>query len=157
MAVWSDFFKLFTYATEKDPLAKRKDVSKFSGAGISQADALQTGGELIAGQGPSNYVNLRQTYDMIDTTTLGNRSARYKEYERLRNLPEIEMAMTVFADEACVSGDTLIATPQGYQTIEWLAKNKANERFLVYCYDFEKRDYTLGWAFAPRLVKKQKQ
>jgi len=156
MAVWSDFFKLFTYATEKDPLAKRKDVSKFSGAGISQADALQTGGELISGQGPSNYVNLRQTYDMIDTTTLGNRSARYKEYERLRNLPEIEMAMTVFADEACVSGDTLIATPQGYQTIEWLAKNKADERFLVYCYDFEKRDYTLGWAFAPRLVKKAK-
>ena len=156
MTLWSDFFKLFTYATEKDPLAKRKDSSKFSGAGISQADALQTGGELVAGQGPSNYINLRQTYDMIDTTTLGNRSSRYKEYERLRNLPEIEMAMTVFADEACVSGDTLIATPHGYQTIEWLTKNKANERFLVYCYNLEKRDYTLGWAFAPRLVKKAK-
>ena len=156
MTLWSDFFKLFTYATEKDPLAKRKDPSKFSGAGISQADALQTGGELVAGQGPSNYINLRQTYDMIDTTTLGNRSSRYKEYERLRNLPEIEMAMTVFADEACVSGDTLIATPHGYQTIEWLTKNKADERFLVYCYNLEKRDYTLGWAFAPRLVKKAK-
>ena len=156
MALWSDFFKLFTYASEKDPLAKRKDFSKFSGAGISQADALQTGGELVSGQGPSNYINLRQTYDMIDTTTLGNRSARYKEYERLRNLPEIEMAMTVFADEACVAGDTLVATPFGYQTIEWLAKNKADERFLVYCYDFKKNDYTLGWAFAPRLVKRAK-
>lgn len=156
MAVWSDFFKLFTYATEKDPLAKRKDFSKFSGAGISQADALQTGGELIQGQGPSTFVQLRQTYDMIDTTTLGNRSARYKEYERLRNLPEIEMAMTVFADEACVAGDTLVATPFGYHTIEWLAKNKSGERFLVYCYDFQKNDYTLGWAFDPRLVKKAK-
>ena len=156
MAVWSDFFKLFTYATEKDPLAKRKDFSKFSGAGVSQADALMTGGELVQGQGPSSYVQLRQTYDMIDTTTLGNRSARYKEYERLRNLPEIEMAMTVFADEACVSGDTMIATPFGYQSIEWLAKNKSGERFLVYCYDFQKNDYTLGWAFDPRLVRRAK-
>ena len=156
MAVWADFFKLFTYATEKDPLSKKKDVSKFSGAGIAQTDALQTGGELVTGQGPSNYVNLRQTYDMIDTTTLGNRSMRYKEYERLRNVPEIEMAMTVFADEACVAGDTQIATPFGYQTIEWLVKNKADERFLVYCYDFEKNDYTLGWAYAPRFVKKAK-
>ena len=156
MTVWSDFFKLFTYATEKDPLSKIKDTSKFTGAGIAQTDALQTGGELVTGQGPSNYVNLRQTYDMIDTTTLGNRSMRYKEYERLRNVPEIEMAMTVFADEACVSGDTKIATPFGYQTIEWLTNNKADERFLVYCYDFEKNDYSLGWAFAPRIVKKAK-
>lgn len=156
MAVWSDFFKLFSYASEKDPLSKKKDTSKFSGAGIAQTDALTTGGELISGQGPSNYVNLRQTYDMIDTTTLGNRSMRYKEYERLRNVPEIEMAMTVFADEACVSGDTKVATPFGYQTIEWLAKNKADERFLVYSFDFEKNDYTLGWAFAPRFVKKAK-
>ena len=156
MTLWSDFFKLFTYANEKDPLTKTKDASKFSGAGISQADALQTGGELVAGQGPSNYVNLRQTYDMIDTTTLGNRSMRYKEYERLRNLPEIEMAMTVFADEACVAGDTKIATPFGFQTIESLVRDKADERFLVYCYDFEKSDYTLGWAYAPRLVRKAK-
>lgn len=156
MTLWSDFFKLFTYANEKDPLTKTKDASKFSGAGISQADALQTGGELVAGQGPSNYVNLRQTYDMIDTTTLGNRSMRYKEYERLRNLPEIEMAMTVFADEACVAGDTKIATPFGFQTIESLVKDKSDERFLVYCYDLEKSDYTLGWAYAPRLVRKAK-
>jgi len=84
MTVWSDFFKLFTYATEKDPLSKIKDTSKFTGAGIAQTDALQTGGELVTGQGPSNYVNLRQTYDMIDTTTLGNRSMRYKEYEKLQ-------------------------------------------------------------------------
>ena len=56
------------------------------------------GSEFLHGQGPSNYVNLRETYDMIDTTTLANRSMRYKEYERLRNVPEIEGAMNVGMD-----------------------------------------------------------
>jgi intein/homing endonuclease len=91
---------------------------------------------------------------MIDTTTLSNRAMRYKEYERLRNVPEIEMAMTVYADESCISGDTKIATPFGFITIKELAETKKDERFLVYCYDFEKKDFTLGWAFDPRIVKK---
>lgn len=154
MPIWSDFFKLFTYSSEKDPLSKARDISKFSGAGVSQADSLMAGNDFSNNQGPNGYTNLRQTYDMIDTTSLNNRSMRYKEYERLRSVPEIETALTVFADEACVAGETLIATPFGYQSIEWLYKNKSEERFLVYCYDFEKKDYSLDWAFAPRLVKK---
>lgn len=156
MPIWSDFFKLFTYSSEKDPLSKARDISKFSGAGVSQADALMAGTDFANNQGPNGYTNLRQTYDMIDTTSLNNRSMRYKEYERLRSVPEIETALTVFADEACVAGDTLIATPFGYQSIEWLCKNKSEDRFLVYCYDFEKKDYSLDWAFAPRFVKKAK-
>jgi len=156
MPIWSDFFKLFTYANEKDALAKRRDKKELSGAGVSQADALQISGEFAGGGGPSGMVNLRQTYDMIDTTSLNNRTMRYKEYERLRNVPEIEMAITVISDEACLAGETLVATPFGYFTLEWLAKNKKDERFLVYCYDFQKKDYSLGWAFNPRLVKKAK-
>jgi hypothetical protein len=155
-SIWADFFKLFTYATERDPLAKRNDPKNFIGAGISQSDAMLPGSEFLHGQGPSNYVNLRETYDMIDTTTLANRSMRYKEYERLRNVPEIEGAMNVFSDEACVAGSTLIATPSGFKTIESLVKTHENERFLVYCYDFQKNDISLGWAYSPRLVKKEK-
>jgi len=154
MPLWSDFFKLFTYATEKDPLSARKDPKNFGTAGISQPEALGT--DFQSGGGPGGQTSYRQTNDMIDTTTLSNRSMRYKEYERLRNVPEIEMAMTVFADEACVAGDTPITTPFGVTTIKELAEKRADERFLVYCYDFIKRDYTLGWAFAPRLVKKAK-
>ena len=156
MPVWSDFFKLFTYANEKDPLGKKKDTRDMSGAGVSQADALQMGGEFAAGGGPGGSVNLRQTYDMIDTTSLNNRTMRYKEYERLRNVPEIEMAITVISDEACIAGDTPVSTPFGNFSIKWLAENKKDERFLVYGYDFQKKDYTLGWAFNPRLVKKAK-
>lgn len=152
MPIWSDFFKLFTYEAEKDPLSAKRDPRNFGTAGIAQPEALGT--DFGAGGGPSGQTSYRQTNDMIDTTTLTNRTMRYKEYERLRNVPEIEMAMTVFADEACVAGDTRVATPFGFITIQELAEKKADERFLVYCYDSKIRDYTLGWAYAPRLVKR---
>jgi len=156
MPIWSDFFKLFTYANEQDPLGRKRDKKNLAGAGVSQADALQVGGEFAGAGGSSGLVNLHQTYDMIDTTSLNNRTMRYKEYERLRNVPEIEMAITVISDEACIAGETPISTPFGEFSIKWLAENRAEERFLVYAYDFQKKDYTLGWAFNPRLVKKAK-
>ena len=149
--LWSDFFRIFAYSAEPDPLTRRKDPRQFSSAGIAQPEAM--GADINNGQVSGGLSSYRQTNDMIDTTTLSNRAMRYKEYERLRNVPEIESAMTVFADEACVAGDTPIATPFGYITIKELAEKKADERFLTYCYDFQKNDYTLGWAYAPRLVK----
>ena len=153
MPIWSDFFKLFAYSGEKDPLSARKDPRQFPSAGIGSPEALGT--DFQNGGGGGGQTSYRQTNDMIDTTTLSNRGMRYKEYDRLRNVPEIEMAMTVFADEACVAGDTKIATPFGFVTIQELAEKRGEDRFLVYCYDFQKNDYTLGWAFNPRLVKEE--
>jgi hypothetical protein len=150
---WWDFFKVFTYAFTDDPLTKR-DQKDFMGAGVSQPDAIP---DIRAGQdgnwgGGGGAIKLRDTNDFVDLSTVTNRIHRYKEYERLRNMAEIEMAMTVFADEACLAGSTKIATPHGFRTIKDLAENET-ERFLVYCYDHDKKDYTLGWAFNPRKVK----
>lgn len=151
---WWDFFKVFTYAFEEDPLAKR-NRRDFGGAGVSQPDAIP---DIRGGQdgfsGGRGSVRLRDTNDFIDLSTVTNRIHRYKEYERLRNMPEIETTMSVFADEACFSGDTKVATPSyGMVTLKWLAENLKDQRFLVYCYDFNKQDYTLGWAFNPRKTK----
>lgn len=148
MPIWSDFFKLFTYAGESDPLSKMDSSDNFQGAGITQPDALTA-----ATSGPNISPNLRQTTEFIDTTSLTNRTMRYKEYERLRNIPEIETAITVFSDEACLTGDTKVATPFGFISIKDLAESNNDERFLVYCYDFKKNDYSFGWAFSPRYVK----
>lgn len=152
---WWDFFKTFTYAFRKDPLSKRRQVD-LTGAGISQPDAIP---DIRAAQdgtwgGGRGTIRLRDTNDFVDLSTVTNRIHRYKEYERLRNVAEIEMAMTVFADETCLHGNTKIATPYGWKTIKELAEENPEEPFLVYCYDFEKQDYTLGWAFNPRLTKK---
>lgn len=152
---WYQLYKLFTYGFEDDPVSKREKRRGITGAGVSQPDVLpdirQDGSTLGGGKG---VIRLRDSHDFIDLSSVTNRTSRYKEYERLRNVAEIEMAMTVFADEACVAGNTRIATPfYGMVPIRWLAENKKNERFLVYCWDFQKNDYSLGWAYDPRFVK----
>jgi hypothetical protein len=157
MPFWSDLYKLWTYAFEKDPLSRRTDDSGISGAGVTQPEAIpdirQDGSFWGGGKG---LVRLRDTNDFIDLSTVSNRKSRYKEYERLRNVPEIETAMTVFADEACLAGATKIATvAEGLVSIKKLAETKT-EPFLVYCWDFEKNDYTIGWAYDPRYVKTDK-
>jgi hypothetical protein len=150
---WSDFFKVISYAFTDDPVAKRRRRDP-DGAGVSQPDAMpdiRAGADGSWGGGRGS-IRLRDTNDFVDLSTVTNRIHRYKEYERLRNMAEIEMAMTVFADEACLAGNTKVATPHGFITIKELAET-AEERFLVYCYDFDKRDYSLGWAFNPRKTK----
>lgn len=154
--MWADFFKVFTYAFTDDPVSKRSRRD-LGGAGVSQPDAIP---DVRAGQdgswgGGSGTLRLRDTNDFVDLSTVTNRVHRYKEYERLRNMAEIEHAMTVFADEACFAGTTKVATPHGFRTLKELAENE-KDKFLVYCYDFEKEDYTLGWAFNPRMTGFQK-
>lgn len=153
---WWEVFRVFSYAFAEDPITKnsQRDIS---GAGVSQPDAIP---DVRAGQsgtwgGGGGAVRLRDTNDFVDLSTVTNRIHRYKEYERLRGMAEIEMAMTVFADEACVSGNTRVMTPHGPRTIRELAETQ-KERFLVYCYDSEAQDYTLGWAFNPRKTKTAK-
>ena len=152
---WYDYFRLFTYGFQRDPYSKSQDPKNLTGAGVSQPDALQTmGGDDVAA-GSQGLMAYRQSNDMIDTTTLTNRSGRYKEYERLRNIPEIETVMTVISDEACVSASTKIATPFGFKTIKELVDEGSSEKFLVYCFDEETKDHSLGWAYSPRFVKKE--
>jgi hypothetical protein len=120
MAHWTDFFKLFSYAGAEDSLSKLNNKSNLTGAGTTTGDSPNLYGNTVdVGAGTTN---LRQTYDMIDTTLLSNRKQRYKEYERLRNIPEIEMAMNLIADEACVSGNTMVATPHGFFSIKKISR-----------------------------------
>lgn len=150
---WYDLFKIFTYAFTQDPLAKKSDVKDFPTAGVSSPDSILDLRNLESLSQGGAFIRVQN--ELVDTTSATNRTNRYKEYDRLvLSVPEIEMATTVFADEACVAADTPIETLYyGPKSIEWLANNKADEKFPVYCYDFEKEDYTIGWAYAPRFVK----
>jgi len=153
--IWSDFFKTFDFAFSRDPSSRNIQPKDLVGAGVAQPDAipsLNPDGSFWSGS-DSRLIRLRETNDFIDLSTVSNRQSRYKEYERLRTVPEIETALNVFADEACVSGDTLVATPFGYMPIEKLAVTHKDDKFLVYAFDFKKQDYTLGWAHSPRKTK----
>lgn len=152
---WYDVFKIFAYAFTDDPIGQ-KDHSTPQGAGIPQPDAMPDIRANADGTGGGGSVRLRDTNDFVDLSTVTNRMHRYKEYQRLQSMAEVDMAMTVFADEACMGGDTMIATPAyqgGYRTLEWLTEHMQGERFLVYAFDFDKVDYTLAWAYDARLVK----
>jgi hypothetical protein len=154
MPLWSDIYRYFSYAFRPSPLEIAKGQKTAQSVGITQPDAMPNirggdDGSWGGGDGTKRVSN-----DFVDINSVSNRQARYKEYERLRAVAEIETAMTVFADEMCLAGNTKVSTPFGLVTIQELAENKPfGERFLVYCYDFSKNDYTLGWAHNARLVK----
>lgn len=156
MPYWADLYKVWKGASTPDPISRREISKEIEGAGVTVPDAIpdiRNAGEFLSGS--RGVIKLRDSNDFIDLSSITNRQSRYKEYERLRTVAEINTAMTVFADESCVVGSTPIATPWGFITIKELAETKSpDEKFLVYCYDFKKQDYTLGWAFHPRLVKR---
>jgi hypothetical protein len=154
---WWDFYKLWTYQFEKGPL-ERLDTANLTGAGVVVPDAMP---DLRADafSDSRSQIRLHDSNDFVDLSTVTNRQSRYKEYERLRSVAEVEMAMTVVSDEACVHGDTRVSTLfDGQRTIRWLTQRweKDPSPFLVYCWDFKKEDYTLGWAYDPRVVKREK-
>lgn len=153
--LWADFFKTYQFAFTGDPLDKTLNTKDIVGAGITSPDSIPSmspDGSFYGGA-DSRIVRLRETNDFIDLSTVSNRQSRYKEYERLRGVPEIDLALNVFSDEACLAGPTKVATPFGMISISDLARTHKDEKFLVYCYDFEKQDYTLGWAHSPRKTK----
>lgn len=155
---WQDYWRIFSYSFEQDPNSKANKTKDVSGAGIGGPDVIPNirSDNTYFGE-TGNVKQLRIGTDLVDVSSTSNRSARYKEYERLRSVPEIEQVMTAIADEACVAGDTEIHTLfYGLKTIKWLTENKKDEEFFVYCWDFKKNDYTLGVAYNPRLVKKEK-
>lgn len=148
---WWNVFRLWTYAMSKGPLDQQDD-NDLDGAGVLNPESIpDIRGDGSYWSGGKSAVRLHDSNEIVDMSTVSNRPSRYKEYERLRLVPEVETVMTVFADEACVAADTIVQTPTfGQKTIQWLAENKADERFLVYCWDFEKEDFNLGWGFNPR-------
>ena len=152
--MWHDFFKVFKYAFTDDPITRstRKDLRGAGATSELGIPDLRAGADSNSGGG-STAIGVKDTTDMVDLSTVTNRLHRYKEYERLLNMPEIDTAMTVFADEACFSGDEEIITPHGSRTLKDLAQNE-KDRFLCYSYDMEKQDYTLAWAYNARKTKR---
>jgi hypothetical protein len=122
--LWSDIFKTFTYAFSADPLSRKLEPKELVGAGIISPDSIPSispDGSYWNGQ-DNRLIRLRETQDFIDLSTVSNRISRYKEYERLRAVPEVETCLTIFSDEACVSGNTKVATPFGFKTIKSLTE-----------------------------------
>jgi intein/homing endonuclease len=152
MPLWSDLYRIYKHAFKADPISELGAWKEPEGASQLQPElvpAFGSDGFWSGGKG-----TLRVNNDFIDLSSVTNRQSRYKEYDRLQSVAEVDMALTVFADETCVAGDTEVSTPFGPVRIADLAaEKKPGDRFLVYCFDFSKQDWTLGWAHSPRQTK----
>lgn len=148
---WTDLFTTYGKVYTSDPRSRVKNA-EHPAASIPHPDAAS----MFRQDTWTGKNSLRLGNDLIDFNSAANRLVRSKEYERLRSMPEIEQAMNVIADEACIAGEELVSTLfDGLKSIQWLAENKT-EDFLVYCWDFERNDYTIGVAYNARKVKRAK-
>lgn len=151
---WSDLYSFFSAAFRYDPVSRKRARKGEGGVGVTQPDVPDIRAADNWWSNNKGQIRLRDSNDFIDLSSVTNRKNRYKEYERLRSVAEIEAALNILADESCVVGSTPVETPFGPIPIRKLAETKApDDKFLVYCWSFEAQDYTLGWAHSPRKVK----
>lgn len=149
---WQDIYKTFSDAFQDVPTTSSSMLTNIPSAGRTDPDAMQLRQDF--NNPTKNVVPVKNSNEMIDLSSSAGRLNRYMEYEKLRIIPEVEAGLNIYADEACMVGSTKVVTPFGEFTLEELKKTKdPEELFLVYCYDHNKKDFTLGWAHHPRLVK----
>lgn len=129
---WYDLFKLFSYAFTQDPLGKKKDTRDFPSAGVGSPEAILDlrNAETLSSGGA--FVRVQN--ELVDMTSATNRLNRLKEYDRLvLSVPEIDQAMTVFADESCQkdeNGHTFKISCANKEVVEDLEKLFFNRGYL---------------------------
>jgi len=110
----------------------------------SNLDRLVAGGE---------FLDFNTQAAILDQTNLQiNRLERYKDYEQMDQTGEISLALDLYADEACVTGDTRIPLLDGScPTIAELASRGIDHEFWVYSYDVKKAKYIPAKAKGARI------
>lgn len=108
----NSLFKKLTDLFRSGPVVRRR-IKKFKGSTDSKSSL-----EVFRKAHSDVYNSTLSAYGSYD------RMARYSDFSEM---------------EACIAGDTLIATPNGYVEIQELAKKYGpDETFIVYSYDHEK-------------------
>lgn len=109
----------------------------------SQLDRLTAGAE---------FLDANNQTAILDQTNLQiNRLERYKDYEQMDQMGEISLALDLYADEACLTGDTRIPLLDGScPTIAELAE-RGGEHW-VYSFDQKKNQYVPALARSARVT-----
>ena len=107
-------------------------------------DRLTSGGD---------FLDFNQQAAILDQTNLQiNRLERYKDYEQMDQTGEISLALDLYADEACLVGDTEVLLVNGSTvTLQELAAAGINNEFYVIAYDLEKKAFTPAVAKGARV------
>lgn len=107
-------------------------------------DRLTAGGE---------FLDMNSQAAILDQTNLQiNRLERYKDYEQMDQTGEVSLALDLYADEGCLTGDTVIPLLDGtFPTIAELS-NRAGE-YWVYAFDQKTNKYVPALARNARVTR----
>lgn len=108
-------------------------------------DRLTTGGE---------FLDLNSQAAILDQTNLQiNRLERYKDYEQMDQTGEVSLALDLYADEGCLTGDTIVPLLDGtFPTIAELS-NRTDD-YWVYAFDQKMNKYVPALARNARVTRK---
>jgi hypothetical protein len=111
----------------------------------SNLDRLTAGGD---------FLDFSSQAAILDQTNLQiNRLERYKDYEQMDQTGEISLALDLYADEACLTGDTHIPLLDGTcPTIAELAERGQDSEFWVYSFDQQTGKYVPALAKGARIT-----
>lgn len=128
-------FQRLTRLFRSGPVVKRK--IRGLDTTVVQADKTKSSGHMLFQK------SLSPTYATITSNAynLSERLMRYQDFQEM---------------EYCLTGDTLIAVPDGYRRIDELATECATDvekRFIVYAYDHNQRKIVPAWAKQARQTR----
>lgn len=131
-------------------LARRHNIQQHQRIYQDQSNIAQ----MLAGGSLTNPGNGSSI--ILDQTNLQlNRLERYKDFEMMDQTSEINLALDLYADEGCVTGDTRIPLLDGScPTIAELAARGRDHEFWLYAFDSVNNRYVPAKGRCPRVTGK---
>ena len=129
MKPWEKLFDIFSSVFSRDLSKEIPSPSSLSGAGIGQADSVGSSEYLEGGSTFNHSIELTDLNDFLEVGEHTDRKARYLEYDRMENIPEISSSLDTYADEITVpdvNGKIFdVKTPNNgiKKELEWLFNN----------------------------------
>jgi intein/homing endonuclease len=155
-------FRKLTQLFRSGPIVRRK--IRALDTATAMADKTKSSGTLLFQK------SLSPTYASITSNAynLNERLMRYQDFQEMEYTPEIAAALDIYADETCLTKESIISTPYGNYTIEELLKmngvmtpltkgcdNIPDGKFPLYCYDNVNKRITIGFGHSVRQTGKQ--
>ena len=143
---WEKYFNKFGTLFSKDLSSDMPDPTTLTGAGIGKADAVGNSEYLEGGSTFSHAVQISPLNDFIEIGEHTDRRARYLEYDRLENVPEIHNSLDTYSDEITtpdIEGkvfDIITTSSEIKEELEWFFHDQLSIQ----------QDL---WAFARNLCK----
>lgn len=138
-------FRRLTNLFRSGPVVKRK--IRGLDTTLAVADKTKSSGTLLFQK------SLSPTYATITSNAynLSERLMRYQDFQEMEYTPEIAAALDIYADETCLSGDTIIPLLDGSRPTVLELFQEDKQQFWVYSYDVVSNAVVPG--LATRVIK----